>query len=530
MKRLIFFIFFSITNALMGISISEVCDLLEAGKFSIVKEYIDSNKVFNSEKNIYQALFYLYLGDYVEADKYINLVDRNAISDDVKFFLSYIPYIRSIISEGYIKYETKNFEIYLKGRDEILSKIIMDKLETIHKRIGQKFNFAPTNKIRVEVYNKKDEFYIASTLGKEAVDKKGIVGICKFNRIMILSPECLPYGYRWVDTLSHEYIHYMLNHITEYKYPLYLHEATARYYDTLYRSTVTLCFTPGNIRALYEAKENNNLLSFDKFKGSLVYLETEKDIELAFVELASFIDCIIKNFGEDKLIEFITNYKEYYNNENELYNKIFGVGYEGIINIWYSYLDDQRYMFEEYPGATLNLKILDTDYEKSLLSLDLQQYIKLGDKFLEKKQYKSALYQYKKAQQQQNYHPVVMCRIAKVLILQGEYLEAEKYLSECYKVNPDFIYSYELLLELFYNMGKYDRVLDIYKEILDMNPFNTKIRKIVAEVYSDLGKLKEALNEYRTLFLLNPQDKKVLTIINSIEEYLKVKKQNTNAK
>ncbi len=500
-----------------------ILDLLESGKFEVVKNSIyeiDNTSI----KNYYIALYYLYLGDYETAEKYMMEVSvEDLITNEQKFFYYYIPKLNKIFCNGYMPFESEHFRVWLKDRDIILKDYILKKLENIYSKYKEKFKYEINEKIRVEVYNTKDEFAFASTLGKEIVEKTGVTGICKFNRIMILSPENLPFGYRWCDTLAHEYIHFFLNRITEFTYPLYLHEGTARYFDTIYRSENSLYLSGGEANLLINAKKEDRLISFRDLKGSFVYLDSPQQVELAFLEVASFVDFLIKTYGEESLIQFIHYYKKYAKNEDKLYIDIFKTSFDEIYSKWYDFIDTKKEVAEKYSGAKADFEILTAKNENMLIGLNLKQYIELGDRFVINKNYKAALYQYKKAQQQENFNPVVLTRIAKVNLLLKNYDEAENILKKCIEANPNYVSSYELLVKIYYEKGEYEKIFDVYEEILEINPFNYEIRKIVAEVYSDLGKINDAIKEYEIVLILNPSDEKTKIVLNSLKRYLEMK-------
>lgn len=497
-----------------------IINYLEAGNFKQVKEIIDTEKDSKLKLYLY-GIFYLYKGENILAEEYINKIQDNLQGD---IFVNYILNINRII-DNYEMFESEHFRVFLKGRDVILKNLILEKLEQIYSTYGEIFNYYPEDKIRVEVYNSKQEFYFASTLGEEIVQRAGVVGICKFNKIMILSPENLLLGYRWIDTLAHEYLHFILNRKTSYKYPLYLHEATARYFDTIYRSSIPLCFTAGNLKLLFEAKKNNSLIAFNEMKGSLVYFDTPEKIELAFIELASFVEFLVENFGIEKFIKFICQYSNY-NDEKKLYKEIFGKEYDEIISFWMNAIDAKEEYINLYPGALADVKIKTSTNEENLIGLGLEDYIKSGDRFLNLKNYKSALFQYNKAKDIEPYNPVVLSRIGKVYLLTQKYDECEEILKKCILVNPNFVTAYEVLVKCYYEKGDYSKLLETFVTVLELNPFNWEIRKIVAEVYSDLGKIKDALEEYKIVKILSPQDREVNNIINSLENYFRIKYKN----
>ena len=42
----------------------------------------------------------------------------------------------------------------------------------------------------------------------------GTIAICKYNKLMFTSPKAMLRGYEWLDTLSHEYVHFVISVIS----------------------------------------------------------------------------------------------------------------------------------------------------------------------------------------------------------------------------------------------------------------------------------------------------------------------------
>ena len=54
------------------------------------------------------------------------------------------------------------------------------------------------------------ELAAVSTLTEEEIRTSGTVAVCKFGKLMMLSPKALLKGYDWLDTAAHEYTHLVL--------------------------------------------------------------------------------------------------------------------------------------------------------------------------------------------------------------------------------------------------------------------------------------------------------------------------------
>jgi len=77
---------------------------------------------------------------------------------------------------------------------------------------------------------------------------------------------------------------------------------------------------------------------------------------------------------------------------------------------------------------------------------------------------------------------------------------------------------------LFYEKGEYDKAMDYYKDVLQINPFNWEIHKIVAQMLADLGKIKDATKKYETVLMLNPTDFDTRIKYENLKRYLEYKK------
>ena len=117
---------------------------------------------------------------------------------------------------------------------------------------------------------------------------------------MVLSPRALVYGYRWLDAISHEYMHYLIVKLTANKAPIWFHEGLAKYEETRWRSG------PSYLSPLYQtllarALADRKLIGFERMEPSLVKLETPEDVQLAYAQAASAIEFIIAKAGHEGL-------------------------------------------------------------------------------------------------------------------------------------------------------------------------------------------------------------------------------------
>jgi hypothetical protein len=199
------------------------------------------------------------------------------------------------------RYESPHFLIYLdEKQDAILADYLMETLERTYQFVAEKYGFQSKEKIRVEVFSDAKAFSFASTLSARDIEVTGAVGLAKFNKLMVLSPKALVYGYRWLDAISHEFMHYLIVRLTANKAPIWFHEGLAKHEEARWRNGSSY------LSSLYQtllarALADGRLIAFARMEPSLIKLETPEDVQLAYAQAALAIDFIISRVGHEGL-------------------------------------------------------------------------------------------------------------------------------------------------------------------------------------------------------------------------------------
>ncbi len=156
--------------------------------------------------------------------------------------------------------------------------------------------------MRVEIFPTTATFYPASSLSSRDIEVSGAIGICKFNKIMLLSPRNLARGYRWTDALSHEYIHYIIVQLSHNRAPIWLHEGIAKYFESAWRLPQGAWLDRRSESLLAHALRHNSFVGFKNMDPSLVKLDTTYQVQLAYAEASSAIDFIVQQRGAEGLL------------------------------------------------------------------------------------------------------------------------------------------------------------------------------------------------------------------------------------
>ena len=210
------------------------------------------------------------------------------------------------------KFESAHFVLYLdERRDGILASYALETLEKSYEAIGAELGYYPKEKVRIEIAPDATTFNAISTLSLRDIEETGAVGICKFHKLMIISPRALSFGYRWADSLSHEYVHYVIVALSNNQAPIWLHEGMARFYETRWRKPAPTkdatedYLTPANQTLLVQALQTDKFVGFKNMEPSLIHLETPEQVQLAYAEAASAVEFINRSKGQTGMRELM---------------------------------------------------------------------------------------------------------------------------------------------------------------------------------------------------------------------------------
>ncbi|MFA5859670.1 MAG: tetratricopeptide repeat protein [Elusimicrobiota bacterium] len=498
--------------------VNEVYKQLECGELNAIRETI-ADKQLTAQVYELNAAVEFYSGNYRSAGELLThaktLFPGTTVYDDT---LGYYQKLESLTS-GMEELTTTHFIVRLDKRDTVLKLYVVNALESVYKNIGKVFNYYPDDKVLVEFIPEKTEFLLRSTLTEKDVENSGAIAICKFNRLMLCSPRITLTGYRWMDTLAHEYTHMVVNRLSRYNCPLWLHEGIARYTDTLWRSEKSLYFQDAYEDKLAKAVKTGELISFERMAPSLVKLKNQDEVGLAFAEVANAVDYMIKTstvtgiIGELLLKAKVTGMRA-------AFPAVLGVTQEGFEAQWVEYLKKTK--LQEHPGvAGDKIVFLDTkpgtgEEPENLGGTDVRGHLRLGDKFVLRKLYPAAEQQYRAAEELEPANPVVLLKLAKVLAVNGNLEDAEKRVRFSIERNPNHGGTYVFLGDILFAQKKWSPAAEMYIEALGINPFNPFVHKNLGVCYYSLGNTVSAKNEWGAALELNPDDLEVQAILNRL--------------
>lgn len=457
----------------------------------------------------FNAKLMFYLGRYEEALGFVEKALARESANEHRQALRLLTQRTLDTVKKLKRFESAHFIVYLdEARDGILPVHVLDALEKSYQAIGRELGYFPPAKVRVEIAPDVGSFNAISTLSLRDIEETGAVGICKFNKIMTISPRALVHGYRWLDSLSHEYLHYAIVALSHNNAPIWLHEGLARFYETRWRRPDPLkssgdYLTPANQTLLAQALEKNKFVGFKNMDPSLIHLETPEEVQLAYAEAASAIDFLTHSKGQTIIPKLLAELKE--KPVPQAIESVAGVSFEGFEAQWKEFLKAKG--FKEVEGSRvrrLQVKKNQRDNEEAVELKEIQSAVArnrthLADQLLGRGKAVAAVQEYRRALTASPHSTIILNKLSRALLQMTRYEEALPHLQQARSLDPDNPTTYVHLGQLYHATKKEAAARTALEEALQINPFNPAIYRLLHDIYNSLGEADLAKTSKATL-------------------------------
>ena len=203
-------------------------------------------------------------------------------------------------------FESEHFVLRTRpGKDTLLAPYALDALEKAFAGLTKDLGVQPAAKIRVEVYDSAKSLAHVSPLTVEQIKASGTIALCKYSRLMITSPKALLRGYPWLDTLSHEFVHYLVTQKGRNTVPIWLQEGLAKFLETRWRGQPGMAVDEMSLTLLQDASRKKALIPFARMHPSIAMLPTQEQAALAFAEVEAAMRLLYQRGGQQALTELV---------------------------------------------------------------------------------------------------------------------------------------------------------------------------------------------------------------------------------
>ncbi len=508
---LLFKIIISVSFAGFQEDITRGYTYIDQWQFSQADSYVKTlNKTYPNSGDVVflKARVEFYKGNYQKAWELLKDVEDN--QSMVKSFKTLVKNTLDA-TQGFVSHESDHFIFhYSDGPDEVLIPFAEEVLEKSYQTLGEILNFFPKEKVLIEIYPDREPFSRISPLTLKDIMTSGTVALCKYNRIMMISPGSLVRGYNWMDTLSHEYVHYLLSSKSNNNAPLWLHEGMAKFLESRWRNGKKH-LSPIMETVLADALTNDYMVELKAMMPSFAKLKSAEDVQLAYAEVATMVDYMVQVKGENILSSLAEALSKNKLVENVL-EELLGNSLSQFQIQWKDYIKKQP--LKKIPGLTVlkfqfkknQSQLGETSESKTNLSSvnrQAQDFTLLGDILKSRQFVDAAIIEYEKAiQKSQTLSPVLYNKLAATYLSNNQDIKAEKLLQESLKYYPMFHTTLTNLGEVYFFRKNFTQSEYFFKQAEKINPFNPLVHARLINIYTKLAKTSKKEEQVRLFSLI----------------------------
>ncbi|MCO4771573.1 MAG: hypothetical protein KDA24_16190 [Deltaproteobacteria bacterium] len=492
---------------------SDVIRLLGATRMEAAAATLERVPADDPDRGFAEALLQFHYGDY-DAAKAALPAGRTPMKD-----LAWLPVrieAARLVTADYLERREQNFIYrFSPGVDAILVDYAIEALEGQRAAMARVLGVAPERPIVVEFYSNVLDFVTASGLPPEWVKTTNTVAICKWDRMLVLSPMNMARGYPWKDTLAHEYVHLVLSRASANHAPIWFQEGSAKVMESWWRKGPkpgAFALDPWSETSLAKALEKNSLITFDAMHPSMAALPSAEDASLAFAEVATAIDFLLRELGEEgyrRIVEQTALHGDVMRAVDEVMG-LAGGGFEKRWTRWLAKQPLQQRTNVLRLKETLEVNAAgkadseDEELDDVLLAhREMQDLSRIGDMLRQRGHLRAALIEYQRAAASEPYHsPKLANKQARALAGLGEVAFAQDVLQESVSLYPEFTPTVTLLSQLALDAGDVRTAeLEAWRAI-GLNPFDPAPHIVLASIYDAAGRTDELQREKTVLSVL----------------------------
>ncbi|QPJ63062.1 MAG: DUF3808 domain-containing protein [Candidatus Nitronauta litoralis] len=441
-------------------------------------------------------------GDYDTANTILKEVEET--EQVVKDFKGLVSRTQKA-SAKFVTKETEHFRIrYIDGPDEILIHFAEQVLEQSYKVLGGIIDYHPQEKVLVEIYPGREDFSKISPLTLKDIMTSGTVALCKYRRIMIITPASALRGYNWMDTLSHEFVHYLLSSASHNNVPLWLHEGIAKNLEARWRDGEQM--TPIMETVLASGIQNDYLVKLKDMMPSFAKLKSAEDVQLAYAEVSTMVDYLIKLKGGTIISSLVKSLRQGTTFE-EVIQKEVGMSLPAFQEAWKKDIKSKK--LRTIPG----LRVLRFEFKKkgektpeneedipsafaAIGGKRTRDLVLLGDILKERNHVPAAIVEYEKAlKSARSLSPVLYNKLGGTYLQEKQYDEARDLLTTTLGYYPDFPTTLVNLGELHYQKEEMTKAEDYFQRAIRLNPFNPFLHQRLISLYKTTGQKEAKANQ-----------------------------------
>jgi predicted Zn-dependent protease len=442
-------------------------------------------------------------GDYEAAAKsFEESVRRGAPAGDVDSQLRLARATAEEVKNDEV-HESAHFVLRTRpGKDALLVPYALEGLEKAYAALTKDLGVSPPAKIRVEVYETAQALSRVSPLTVAEIKASGTIALCKYNRLMITSPRALLRGYAWLDTLSHEFVHFLVTQKGRNSVPIWLQEGLAKFLETRWRGAPGLAVDEMSLVLLHKAAKDNKLIPFAAMHPSIAKLPTQEAAALAFAEVEAAIRVLYLHGGQQALTELVAAMAAGARDEKAV-SLAYGKSFAQFEKDWRESLKELRKEPPaQAPGAARPLErkalVFKEDAKGAAkdggempgerpVDPEAKRSVRLGEIFYARRRWAAAAQEYGKARSRMSREiPQIARRYAFAQVQLGHLGEAEAALASAAQRDPQDEAVQALYAHVLQKRGQPQKAKAALEAGIAVDPFDPELHDVYVRVAKDL--------------------------------------------
>ncbi len=412
------------------------------------------------------------------------------------------------------------FEIWLRpGPDEVMLPYLSRALKAALPKLEAAFGPAPKSPIAVHIYPRVDLLARVSGLTAKQIHASGTIALCKYNRLMVTSPNDLIFGYPWADTVAHELIHYLIIKNGGERVPVWLHEGLARSFESAWRGGSALELDRDERQALSRARKRGRFIPFSQMSPTMARLPSQEATQLAFAEVHHAVTWLLTRPARSQqpasppaaaaagdlearatraARRLVTLFGDG-GDEAHVLEAFLGVRRKAFVSAWRRALraDSSRPLAglqaSKRQSRLLFKGAAQTKGALNDLDQEARRYVELGDRLLALERPLAAVIEYRKALARgAEKGPLLAARLGRALLRLGRQKEAATTINDALRRHPAHASLLVLQARVLLAQGQSRAALEAADKAAWINPFDPGIHRTSRQAWLNLGDKERA--------------------------------------
>jgi thioredoxin-like negative regulator of GroEL len=252
-------------------------------------------------------------GDYAGAQKLLDALPDTAV-DGLAGQTKKLGRSTAAVTDTFVDERSPKGHFIIRhppGPDATIAVLAGEVLDAAWDAIGDDLGYKPADPIRVELLGAPADLAKLSPLTEAEIETTGTIALSKYNKLMVVSPRATIFGYPWMDTLAHEYLHLVVTQLSHDEVPIWLQEGLARFEQARWRAEPGVApMAAAERQLLATAVKKGRLIGLDEMHPSIAKLPSQEAAALAYAEVLTLVQWLHGKIGYAGLRDVIAREKD----------------------------------------------------------------------------------------------------------------------------------------------------------------------------------------------------------------------------